>query len=106
MTMADDFREWQPDEWFDRGFLESVPASSRKEFLRAVRPLSADFSRRVTASLSAGIRQPFHYLRANAWMARLLRTKAALPETASFEQRAACLQEELGWPSADIVWLV
>jgi hypothetical protein len=106
MTMADDFREWQPSEWFDRGFLESVPAPAQQDFLDAFRPLSADSSQRVTVSLFAGVRQPFHYVRATGWMARLLRTEAALPDTASFEQREACLRAKLAWLSADIVLLV
>ena len=35
--IAEDFREWRPDEWFDRGLLYYVPAPGRKGLLRAIR---------------------------------------------------------------------
>ena len=106
MSTADDFREWKPDKWFDRGFLHSVPSSARREFLRAVRPLSDGLSKRVVGALFAGVKQPFHYVRASGWMARLLRTEPALPAAASVEQREACLRERLAWQAAEVVLLV
>jgi hypothetical protein len=106
MTTADGFREWQPEEWFDRGFLTLVPSSARKEFLRAVRPLSDASSTRLTEALFAGIKQPFHYLRANGWMAQLMRSKDRSPADASFDQCAAMMQSRLAWPATDVVLLV
>jgi hypothetical protein len=53
--IADDFREWQPDVWFDRDFLFDVPAPARMGLFRAIRPLSADLHQRIRKSLFAGI---------------------------------------------------
>jgi hypothetical protein len=106
MVTVTEFREWEPEQLFDRQFLHSVPSSARREFLRAFRPLSADCSARVIASLFAGIRQPFHYVRATGWMARLLQSGVALPDTASFGQREACLAARLAWSQSDVILLV
>jgi hypothetical protein len=104
--IVEDFREWRPDAWFDRGFLQGVPAPALKALLRAIRPLSADLHERVHESLFAGIKKPFHYLQSTGWMRRLLRTGCALPEAASFDQRASYMREKLAWAPADVVLLV
>lgn len=106
MASLEDFRDWQPDEWFDQGFLQHVPASARKEVMGAVRPLSPSLHEQIRHALFAGIKQPFHYLRATGWMRRLLRQSSDLAATASLEQRAAFLREHLAWPENDIVLLI
>src|SRR5258708_5261031 len=106
MAIIEDFREWQPDVWFDKRFLQAVPPSALKELLRAIRPLSAELHERVHEWLFAGIKQPFHFLRATGWMRRLLRGKYALPATASADQRESHMREKLAWPLSDVVLLV
>jgi hypothetical protein len=53
--MGGDFREWQPDVWFDRGFLQLVPGASLAAFLREVRPLTEELTAQVKNALFAGI---------------------------------------------------
>jgi hypothetical protein len=106
MTMLDDFREWKPDQWFDKGFLQLVPPPARKEFMRAVRPLSSTLHEQVHRALFAGIKQPFNYVGATGWMRRLLREGCDLPKTASFDERHDLMREKLPWLPEDLVLLV
>jgi hypothetical protein len=106
MAIVEDFREWQPDVWFDKGFLQWVPPPALKEFMRAIRPLSAELHGRVHKSLFAGIKQPFHYRHATGWMRPLLRAGWALPATASVDQRESYMREKLAWSPSDVVLLV
>jgi hypothetical protein len=106
MAIVEDFREWHPDVWFDKSFLQLVPPPALNEFMRVIRPLSAELHGRVHKSLFAGIKQPFHYLHATGWMRSLLRTGWALPATASVDQRDSYMREKLAWSSSDVVLLV
>ncbi|HZZ78313.1 MAG TPA: hypothetical protein VFE62_07330 [Gemmataceae bacterium] len=106
MAVVEDFREWQSDVWFDKGFLQRVPAHALKEFMRAIHPLSAELHGRVHKSLFAGIKEPFHYLRVNGWMRSLLRAEWTLPAMASVDQRVEYMREKTVWSPSDVVFLV
>jgi hypothetical protein len=106
MAIVEDLREWQPDVWFDKGFLQWVPPHVVNEFMRVIRPLSAELHGLVHKSLFAGIKQPFHYLHATGWMRSLLRAGSTMPATASVDQRESYMREKLAWSSSDLVLLV
>jgi hypothetical protein len=71
MSTVEEFRDWKPAEWFDNGFLRSIPSSAREIFCRTVRPVGSALSARIIQSIFSGISHPFDYTRAGGWMAEL-----------------------------------
>jgi hypothetical protein len=105
-AMTDLFRDWRPDDWFDKNFLLYVPALDRKVFVRKVHPLTDVLAKEVEHSLFVGIKHPLHYTKTSGWVKRLIQKGFVARNVSTFTEAMSEIRRKITWPESDVILMV